>query len=461
MTEATPVTAIVTNNSAAEPVLDADQQAAIEAGCDISRRIVPITGAAGTGKTLVIRRIYDTLADAGYSVALAAPTGKAAKRIKESTGYEAQTLHRLLGYGMPTEVFEEDETTGVKTRTEVSTGPKYGRNNPLPYDVIIVDEYAMVNKVIHSELMAAVKAGGRVIVLGDVNQLKPVEPGANFRDRDKDLSSSFELLLQKFDGIELKTVHRQTGDSGIAENCARILRREAPKEASDFHITITDHPVNALRNLLLELQEDGKDFASTDVQVITLQKSTWVGIEKLNAMMQTLVWRRNDEYLDLPRHPEYDSRRGEKVHMPDIRVQVGTKVICTANTYDLNDEAHSSVFNGEVGVVTAIDSVEGTLSIDFGDRELTIPPLIITQKDDGKVVETDPRKNIALAYALTTHKMQGSECKTVIVVLNKSTAFMQGRPNFYTACSRARNECFVISDRTSLRKSVVFPPPAR
>ena len=434
---------------------DEDQQAAIAAGCDVKQRLVAITGPAGTGKTKLIEEIYKKLTAAGYVGRITAPTGKAAKRVGESTGFEALTNHRLLGYGMPIEVTRENEETGEKTITEVSTGPRYNRSNPLPDDFIIGDEYAMVNETIHAEITAALKSGARLIMLGDANQLKPIETGPGKKDEATYLSP-FQRALKNFNGIHLRTIHRQSEGSGIAKNCAKILEGSVPRSEPDFQVVFSDKPTEKLTEMFFDLQEQGIDFTQTDCQIITPMNISWVGVEKLNAMIHGLVFDRSQPWIELPRHNKRDWKTGKVEVITPIRVQIGSKVIYTANTYDLNDENRSSVFNGEVGKVVAFDSSDGTIDIDFGDRILTIPPVIVSVRDDGRATETDPRKNIALAYAVTTHKMQGSECRVVCYVLNKSTQRMQNRANFYTACSRARKMCYVLTDQLSIRKSATF-----
>ena len=148
---------------------DKTQAEAIGACCDISRRIVPVTGAAGTGKTTILQNVYKTLKARGHQVVLCAPTGKAAKRIQEATGIRARTIHRLLEYPHPG---ERDEKTG---KTLISTDPKRDRQNPIDFDVVLVDEYAMVSVEVHRNLIDALPHGGIIRMFGDANQLQPIE----------------------------------------------------------------------------------------------------------------------------------------------------------------------------------------------------------------------------------------------------------------------------------------------
>src|SRR3954454_23623197 len=149
-----------------EVIWDEVQAQAIDACCDISKRIVAVTGKAGTGKTLLLREVARRLSGAGYIVQSSAPTGKAAKRIREVTGLKAMTNHRMLGYGMPVDVEVDDDKTGGKKTVQVSTGPRFGRSKTLPYDTILCDEYAMVNQEIHRSIIDALKAGARVCMFG-------------------------------------------------------------------------------------------------------------------------------------------------------------------------------------------------------------------------------------------------------------------------------------------------------
>ena len=425
-----------------ERVWDKDQQIAIERCCNINERVVAITGGAGTGKTSLIQEVYGQLSHAGYSVAVSTPTGKAAKRVQEATGVNAQTNHRLLGYGMP----EEDIVTdldGKKKRVKLSTGPKYGKHKPLDYDFILCDEYAMVNRTIHSELIFALKSGARIRMFGDMNQLKPIEEGKWSKDKAPEVTP-FEAALNKFNGVLLGTNHRQNQGSGIHANAQAILAGNYPRRYDDCALNITDHPVKIVSELVQASLAKGVDFSTPDHQIITQMNKTWIGTAKLNPVIQALFWNPNEKPLLLPKSKWNEDR-------DPVKVQVGTKVVNTSNVYDLGN-GHS-MFNGEVGVIVDIDHDYGSLDIDFGDRIVNVPPLVVLSNGD-RQVEFDPRTNLDLAYVLTTHKMQGSECKSVIIMLNKSTSFMQSRRNLYTALTRAREHATIISDQVSITRSI-------
>lgn len=424
---------------------DERQQQAIDACCDVTKRIVAVTGKAGTGKTLLLQAVAGRLIGAGYDVQSSAPTGKAAKRIRESTGLEAMTNHRMLGYGMPREVEVDDEKTGDKKIVKVSTGPKYDRMKPFHYDTILCDEYAMVNREIHRNLIDALKGGARICMFGDVNQLKPIEEDHRL---DKE-PSAFMVALEKFGGITLDTIHRHDAGSGIAKNGALILSGKMPRASDDFVLRQTDQPVNAVREFVELSLAQGHNYSDTDHQIVTCMNVSWIGTQKLNIVIQALFWDRARPYLELPRY------RGTKEQPPPIRVQVGSKVVYTSNTYDMGD-GESYAFNGEVGTVININYEEGSVEIDFGDRTVIVPPLVVQVYPDGRAVEQDPRRNIDHAYVLTTHKMQGSEVKHVCYVINKATLWGQSRRNFYTAVTRAREHCTVFCDMHSMAKSTKF-----
>ena len=429
--------------------LDNKQREAISACCDVNRRVVAITGVAGTGKTTIMKIVYEKLTEAGYAVALCAPTGKAAKRIKEATGIRAQTIHALLEYTHPG---ERDEKTGELIGISY---PKRDKKNPLPYNIVLADEYAMVNEEVHRNLFDAIQPGGRVCLFGDVNQLQPIE-----KERRSNRPSPFQSIIKRFEGIYLDTIHRQDEGSGIVSNGARILRGNSPRRLEDFEMNITDAPVRALCDYVREHTED---FITTRNQIITPSNRTWVGTHKLNAALQSVFMKGRTDFTELPRH------KWVKTGM--LRVCPGDKVVITTNNYDirpeddrfmetsdgkthfLQPEDKDQVFNGETGIIKEI-SIYGEVVIDLGDRVVTIPPELSYKRANGATIFFDPRRDIELAYAVTTHKAQGSEYDRVIYVLNKSMSFVMNRRNFYTAITRARNHVLLISDQKSLSHSL-------
>lgn len=416
--------------------LDQKQIEAINLCCDVTKRVVAVTGPAGSGKTTILRQSYNALVENGYKVALAAPTGKAAKRIYEVTGIEAMTAHRLLEYTHPG---DPDPKTGKVVQFSY---PRRTRANPLDVDILFVDEYAMVNCDVHRSLFDALPNGACVRVFGDNNQLPPIEEDA----RNREMPSPFMQLLNKFPSVVLDTIHRQGKDSGILLNLQSILRGRMPTRNDQWTMHFTEQPVSALRDFVLDQLEGGIDFTSPDNQILTPQNTSWVGTAKLNIMIQSLFHNRMDPAVCfIPRHNWVKGEGDEKGGI--IRVFVGDKVIVTRNMYDLN------VFNGESGKIIEITN-DGELVIDFGDREQAIPPLLMVQNRYGKIVEIDPRKDVDLGYVITTHKSQGSEYQRLVYILNKSTGYMQNRRNFYTACSRGREHVHIITDQRSLSTSL-------
>jgi exodeoxyribonuclease V alpha subunit len=223
-----------------------------------------------------------------------------------------------------------------------------------------------------------------------------------------------------------------------------------PRKFDDFDISVTTEPVQTIRDFVVNTKASGIDYSTVDHQIITAMNKSWIGTKKLNLVLQTVFWDRAKPYIELPRYQS----QGADDNAP-IRVQVGSKVVYTANTYDLGNE--QSVFNGETGIIAAINHEDGSVDIDLSDRMVTVPPWLITVKDNGTVVEGDPRRNIDLAYVLTTHKCQGSEYQHVCYVLNKSTLWTQSRRNMYTAITRARKHCTLMTDTVSLAKSTKWP----
>lgn len=418
-------------------VLDPKQEEAITLCCDTAKRIVGVTGAAGTGKTRILKEAYHAVEAAGYRVALCAPTGKAAKRIKEVTGIDALTIHRLLEYSHPG---DPDPKTGKPVGFSV---PKRTRQNPLEYDVIFGDEYAMVAWEQHNALIAALPARGCIRVFGDDNQLAPIEEDA--WKNNVPSPSPFQTLMTKFPSVRLEKIFRQGKDSGILHNLQLILQGRMPTRNDQWDMTFTDHPVDALRKLVMDGLDAGIDYNTSKNQIITVQNKSWVGTVNLNLVMQQLLQDGNNRSIMVPRDHWVIGANKEKGQ--PIRMYIGDKVICTSNMYDLD------IMNGESGIITDISSDE-EIVIDFGDKVRVVPPILQVLNRYGKMVEIDPRKKLDLGYVITTHKSQGSEYSRVVYILNKSTFFMQKRRNIYTACSRARDHLHIITDQRSLSTSL-------
>lgn len=405
--------------------LDPQQELSVQRSTDPKRRVTATTGPAGSGKTTIITTVYERLTDAGHEVVVCAPTGKAAKRVREATGIPARTMHALLEFTSPTDV---DEKTG---KPYGDTVPRRTRERPIDCTTVIADEYAMVAMQLHRDIVSALPAGGRLVTFGDIEQLTPIETGTFLADNP----TAFRSLLDKFDGITLTTVHRQSEGSGILANAQRVLKGLAPKQTSDFVMGVTERPVDAVRRLLLTT-----DYTRLDNQIIVPSNKSWIGTLKLNDVVQRDVMPHASEWFALPRH-KWDKH--------PVRIAVGDKVVINKNHYTLPcSDGTMGVFNGEVGIVMQITD-EDDIIIDFEDRIVSIPAAVEIQLPFKKIV-IYPQRDIALAYVLTTHKCQGSEYKRVCYLMNKSVTMMLNRRNLYTGITRAREHVDLITDMRGL-----------
>ena len=447
-----------------EIILDADQQKAIDLCSDLSVRLVAVSGAAGSGKTTIIRQIYNFYKERYISVVLAAPTGKAARRIKEATGIDAITIHKLLEYNRPG---SRDEKTGKALDV---TSPSRNRMHPLDQKVIIVDEYAMVNHELHNNLIAALPSGGCLRAFGDISQLPPIE---EYRVTDTNARTEltpFTKLIARPDSVVLGKVYRQGEGSEVLKAADKIRKGHTPpinEDLGDFYIRVTDKPLDMLKLHIRAQLEKGINYGLIQNQVITPTKKTWVGTQRLNEILRSILNPRPLHSVQLQRHT-WDKE--------GLTVGINDKVVCTSNTYDMRNYFErfeewttdmvpimssyipcpitKQMLNGETGIVTQIYP-DGGLDIDFGDRTVEIPVSYQeywAQKDT--VIDVSPLRDIDLAFALTTHKCQGSEFQQICYVLNKSALFVQSRQNFYTAVTRARKAAFILADQKSIQTSI-------
>lgn len=444
--------------------LDADQIKAIDACNDLSKRLVAVSGAAGSGKTTIIRLVHEFLSAKLNRVVLCAPTGKAARRIKEATGIDAITIHKLLEYNRPG---ERDEKTGKPLDV---TKPKRDRTNPLDYNVVIVDEYAMVNHELHNNLLAALPSGGSIRVFGDINQLPPIEEYRITDQKGKTEETPFTKLIKRPDSIVLQKVYRQGEGSGVLAAADKIRKGHMPpvnEDLGDFYVRLTDKPLDMLRLYVKQSRDNGIDYGKIENQIITPTRKGWVGTGKLNQVLRSILNPNPAQSIPLDRH---------KWDKDGVTVGIGDKVVCTSNSYDLRNyferftewtqdmtpvmssyipcPVTKQMLNGETGIVTQIYP-DGGLDIDFGDRIVELPVTYQeywAQKDT--VIDVSPMRDIDLAFALTTHKCQGSEFQHICYVLNKSSFYTQSRQNFYTAVTRARKAAFILSDQRSMQTSV-------
>lgn len=421
-----------------EHILDELQEQAVMKCCDISTRLYCVTGPAGAGKTELIKTIHKKLTDAGHDVLLVAPTAAAARRIWKATGLPASTIHRALKFSSPG---ERDPKTGEYKGTSV---PGYDKNNPMPYDVVIGDEYAMVNRVVHRALVSAMKPGALLRCFGDLNQLPPIEES----DADKEAGSIFAELLRKSNGTILTKIYRQDGEyQDIIENCSRILQGITPKATKNYRIKFTGEdrpevgPVYLLEQYVMECLENGIDFSKEENQIITPINRTWIGIHSLNTMLQRCFKDIGGDAYYPERH-DWDKKAGYITALV-----VGDKVCNWKNNYGLN------FFNGEGGYVKEIDHKDGTVVIQDEEREIVMPPYqeIVIR---GQTIGFNPQKDLYLGYAKTTHKCQGNEFMHCSYILNKSAFYTVNRANFYTASSRPRRSFQLFTDQRTIWQAV-------
>jgi|TARA_Y100000034_G_C6907541_1_gene421636 exodeoxyribonuclease V alpha subunit len=416
---------------------DPKQMEAIAASCNLSNKTVAVTGKAGTGKTQLLQENFRQLTSAGYSVALVAPTGKAARRIKEATGINANTMHKKLEFTHPG---DRHPKTG---KPMGYSRPKRDMDNTLDEDVILADEYAMVNNQLHRDLFDALKSGAVIRVFGDVNQLRPIENAQILRERP----SPFQHLLHNFTSVTLEQVHRQSEGSGIIEAGSAILKGRVPRRSDDVSINYTKLALDALKRYVFDKGEEGIDFAGVDNQIITPTKMGWTGTAKLNNVLQGMFRSDipSDQFIEVPRHTWVKT---------SMRACVGDKIINTENIYQ-TDDSPLECFNGEVGIVVAIHKDIGVIDIDMGDRVVSFPPVITFTTNKGEQKQFDPRRALDLGYALTTHKTQGSEYIQSVYVLNSSQPrILQNRANFYTGLTRAREHAHIIMDQISMQRAL-------
>jgi len=439
--------------------LSAQQLSCAEACLDTSRRLFAVTGQAGTGKTTLIKHIAEQLAAQHVNFAVAAPTGKAAKRIREATGLRAITVHKLLEYGRPG---ERDKTTGEPL--DITT-PKRGRFNPFDQSVILIDEYSMINHELNRNIIDALPPKGRLIMFGDLAQLPPIEKyviqnanGSPFKEHCSRVNCFFELT----------EVFRQAEGSDVLIAATMVRKGGLPRRGNDFKMILSDYPVDRLREQVMESLEEGIDYASIDNQILTPLRTRWIGTGPLNVMLQGLLNPDGRDPTSLMRY-DWDSKN-------PVTISVGDKVVCTENTYDMRNYSErfhqwdadgrpdfssfiptpetKYMLNGETGKVLEIYP-DGGFEIDFGDRIVEIPSMYEEWwEKKGIIIDQYPQRQIELAYALTVHKAQGSEYQHVIYVINNSVFYMLCRENMYTALTRARKRCTLITDQRALTTSI-------
>ena len=388
------------------------KKAVIEA---LQKGLLVITGGPGTGKTTTINLIIKALKDQGYSILLAAPTGRAAKRMSEATGYEAQTIHRLLEYsGMP----GEDDST---------ESGKWNRNefNPLETDVLIIDEMSMVDIFLFEHLLKALTVGTRLILVGDENQLPSVGPGNVLRDI---------IHTGRFNVVRLEKIFRQAAKSDIVMNAHRIQAgQKIPLDNSgeDFFCIRRATAHDTLEMMLYVVGTKLPPFLDCtplDIQVLTPMKKGELGSIHCNEVLQ--------KYLN-PASPS----KAEITHHESI-FREGDKVMQIKNDYQIKYEIKgyngvvleegTGVFNGDLGVIESIDNALREVTVKFDDRYITYPYASLDE--------------IELAYAITVHKSQGSEYKAVVLPLLAGPRPLMTKNILYTAVTRGKSLVTIIGN---------------
>jgi exodeoxyribonuclease V alpha subunit len=393
--------------------MSSEQENAVDICCDMHTPIACVTGGAGVGKTLVMGQVYKELRKMKKTIALCAPTGRAAKRIQELTGIQAKTVHRLLQFPMP-----DDPVNGEEVDPNL---PQRNRENPLDESVVIVDESSMISPGLYRFIMDALRRGSVIRWFGDNNQLPPVEEG----------KPPFISLLKEFPSVEL-TYNYRSGDA-LVDNARRILSGQFPMRNSQFEIIYSDRPLD----VLLEFVTDR--FMDEDCQIIMPSRKGKSGTTRANPSLQM---RFNSK------GPMLRLNRFDKDEAP-LAVRAGDKFIWVRNDYKLN------LYNGEIGHVDWVDPDAGELGIVTGDRAIVIPPRIKTYNAFmGHIINYDPRKQLELGYAITTHKSQGSEFETVVYCMSRSQIWLLNKRNFYTAVTRAKRNVILITDRRAMGLSM-------
>ena len=381
--------------------------------------LLVITGGPGTGKTTTINTIIQFFESEGMDISLAAPTGRAAKRMSETTGYEAKTIHRLLELsgGM-------DEHAGFERNEQ----------NPLETDVLIIDEMSMVDITLIHNLLKAVVAGTRVILVGDVNQLPSVGPGCVL----KDIIDSHACNV-----VRLNRIFRQASESDIIVNAHKINRGEPvvlDNKSRDFFFLKRYDADIIIRVVIALIQEklpryvDAKPY---EIQVLTPMRKGLLGVERLNQILQ--------RYLNPPDEKKKEKEIGQRLF------REGDKVMQVKNNYQLEWEILGrykipvdkgvGVFNGDTGIITEINEFAETAEVEF---------------EDGRQAEYSFKQleELELAYAVTIHKSQGSEYPAVILPILSGPRMLMNRNLLYTAVTRARKCVTVVGSETTFAEMI-------
>ena len=404
----------------AELELDDMQRQAVIAA--VRNGVLVLTGGPGTGKTTTINAMIHFFESEGADIFLAAPTGRAAKRMTEASGYEARTIHRMLELGY---VPEGDDNH-----------MHYGRNeeNPLEADVIIIDEMSMVDLPLMNVLLRAISMGTRLILVGDKDQLPSVGPGSVLKD----------LIESKcFPVVTLSKIFRQAQQSDIVVNAHKINRGEEvilDNKSEDFFF-LKRQDANVIISVILTLiQKKLPKYVNADmfdIQVLTPMRKGLLGVERLNTILQ--------QYLNPP-----DNKKAEKEY-GDRLFRVGDKVMQIKNNYQLEWEIATKyglvvdkgvgVFNGDIGRITEINTYTETVEVEFEEKKKVKYPFQMLDE-------------LELAYAVTIHKSQGSEYPAVVIPLLQGPRQLYHRNLIYTAVTRAKQCVTLVGSDTTFQEMI-------
>ncbi|MFZ5975637.1 MAG: ATP-dependent RecD-like DNA helicase [Bacillota bacterium] len=388
---------------------ETQRRAVLEALCG---GVTVLTGGPGTGKTTITRFIIRLMHALDMEVELCAPTGRAAKRMTEATGFEARTIHRLLEYGR-------------------GPGMVFGRNEhtPLSSDAVIVDEVSMVDIFLMRQLLRALEEGTRLVLIGDADQLPSVGPGNVLSD----IIRSGRIKV-----VKLERIFRQSEQSGIVVNAHRINAGEMPvlNRGEDFIFHALED-VGAIVQKVLDLCTDAATAADPlrDVQVLSPMKKGELGVINLNTQLQQRL------------NPPSDARA--EIRLRDTVLREGDKVMQTRNNYQMEwtvqtpgkIEKGQGVFNGDIGFAVHVSTRDQTVSVLFDDERLAVYDR--AQMDD-----------LELAYCVSVHKSQGSEFPVVILPIAGGAPMLMTRNLLYTALTRARSRMHLVGRRSGVFRMV-------
>lgn len=406
--------------------LSTEQELAIEECCNTSQVLVCVTGQAGSGKTTILKNVHEELCSDlnltshvvnpdAIDIVLCAPTGRAAKRIEEATGIPAMTIHRMLRFSSP---MDEDDVTL----------PKYTKFNPMPYKVILVDEASMISTELWRSLIDAMTSNAIVRFFGDINQLPPVV-------KDGKPESPFANAMKKFPTRTLTENFRsEDGIISVADKVIRGRMITNNSQVRTYRIKSTE-TINNVVNLA-----DECDFTLMENQIIIPTTSTTYGCEKINTLIQTRYNPNKMRLTTFQRNP-YDDTIIRRMYKHN------DKVIWTKNDYNLG------IMNGTLGRVVDFDLETGNMVINFDGTDTHIPSQLKGYNPTtGEEYTYDPRLQMMLGYAITTHRSQGSQFNTVLFMISRSRAAT--RQNVYTAVTRAKHELIVLNIAGALATAI-------